>query len=334
VPERELISVVVPAYNEEQVIAETYRRLTAVCAAGDCEYELIFVNDGSRDGTGEILRELAAQDKHVRVLGFSRNFGHQVAVTAGIDHAAGDAVVLIDADLQDPPELIPSLIARWREGYDVVYAVRRRRRGETWFKRATAGLFYRVLQQLVDVRIPLDTGDFRLMSRRVVDCLRAMPEQHRFVRGLVSWVGFNQVGIEYERRERFAGETKYPLRKMLRFALDGITSFSFKPLQLAGVLGGYAAGIGFAGILVILYLRLCTRLTVQGWSSLMVVVLFLGGVQLLVLGVMGEYIGRVYDEVRRRPLYILQEKIGFLQERSREKKASPGRGTELTRAKD
>ncbi len=259
------------------------------------------------------------------MLGFSRNFGHQVAVTAGIDHAAGDAVVLIDSDLQDPPELIPSFIARWREGYDVVYAVRRGRQGETWFKRATAKLFYRVLQQLIEIRVPLDTGDFRLMSRRVVDSLKAMPEQHRFVRGLVSWVGFNQVGIEYERQERFAGETKYPLRKMLRFALDGITSFSFKPLQFAGVLGAYAAGIGFIGILAILYLRLFTRLTVQGWSSLMVVVLFLGGVQLLILGVMGEYIGRVYDEVRRRPLYILQEKIGFPQEKS----ASPDQRTEL-----
>ncbi len=247
----------------------------------------------------------------MRVLGFSRNFGHQLAVTAGIDHAVGAAVVLIDADLQDPPELIRSFIARWREGYDVVYAVRRSRQGETWFKRATARLFYRLLGRLIDIQIPLDTGDFRLMSRRVVDILKNMPEHHRFVRGLVSWAGFRQVGVEYERQERLAGETKYPLRKMLLLALDGITSFSVKPLQLASIMGAYAAGIGLAGILAFLYLRLFTSLTVRGWYALMVVVLFLGGIQMLMLGMMGEYVGRVYDEVRRRPLYILQEKIGF-----------------------
>jgi glycosyltransferase involved in cell wall biosynthesis len=308
---RKLISVVIPAYNEELVIRETHKRLSTVCSISGYDYELIYVNDGSRDRTEEILRELAYHDSHVRVLSFSRNFGHQVAVTAGIEHASGDAVVLIDADLQDPPELILDFITKWEEGYDVVYAVRKSRAGETWFKKVTAKLFYRILQRLIDIQIPLDTGDFRLMSRRVVDSLNAMPEKHRFVRGLVSWIGFKQVGIEYERQERFAGETKYPLRKMLRFAFDGITSFSFKPLQLAGILGLYSAGIGFIGILIILYMRLFTHSTVQGWSSLMVVVLFLGGIQLLILGMMGEYIGRMYDEVRRRPLYILEEKIGF-----------------------
>ncbi len=302
--------MVVPAYNEEAVISETHRRLSAVLAALELDYEIIYVNDGSRDRTAEILQGLAAGDSHVRVLGFSRNFGHQVAVTAGIQHADGDAVVLIDADLQDPPELIAEFVKKWQEGCDVVYAVRRSRAGETWFKKITARAFYRILQSLIDIDIPLDTGDFRLMSRRVVESLNAMPERHRFVRGLVAWVGFKQVGIEYERLERFAGETKYPLKKMVRFALDGITAFSFKPLQLASVLGMYAALIGFVGIMASILVKLF-GVTVQGWSSMMVVVLFLGGVQLVILGIMGEYLGRIYNEVRGRPLYLLQERIGF-----------------------
>lgn len=309
--ERQLISVVIPAYNEELVLRETHKRLSTVLTISGYDYELIFVDDGSQDRTPEILQDLADRDPHVRALRFSRNFGHQVAVTAGIEHAAGDAVVLIDADLQDPPEMILDFIEKWQEGYDVVYAVRKSRAGETWFKKVTAKLFYRLLQRMIDIPIPLDTGDFRLMSRRVVDILNAMPEKHRFVRGLVSWIGFRQVGLEYERQERFAGVTKYSLSKMVRFAFDGITSFSFKPLQLAGILGMYSAGIGFIGILIILYLKLFTRLTVQGWSSLMVVALFLGGIQLLILGMMGEYIGRMYDEVRHRPLYVLQNAWGF-----------------------
>jgi polyisoprenyl-phosphate glycosyltransferase len=309
------ISVVVPAYNEELVINETHKRLNDALSSIAADYEIIYVNDGSRDKTIEILKEIGAKDSHVRILNFSRNFGHQVAVTAGIQHATGDAVVLIDADLQDPPELIKEFVRKWQEGYDVVYAIRKSRAGETWFKKITAAIYYRTLRKLIDIEIPLDTGDFRLMSRKVVDSLNAMPERHRFIRGLVSWVGFKQIGVEYERQERFAGETKYPLKKMIKFALDGITAFSYKPLQLASWLGVYAALIGFVGILAIIALKFLTEVTVQGWSSLMVVVLFIGGVQLGILGIMGEYLGRIYDEVRGRPLYLLQERIGFDQDK-------------------
>jgi polyisoprenyl-phosphate glycosyltransferase len=309
------ISVVVPAYNEELVINETHKRLKDALSSIAADYEIIYVNDGSRDKTIEILKEIGAKDSHVRILNFSRNFGHQVAVTAGIQHATGDAVVLIDADLQDPPELIKEFVRKWQEGYDVVYAIRKSRAGETWFKKITAAIYYRTLRKLIDIEIPLDTGDFRLMSRKVVDSLNAMPERHRFIRGLVSWVGFKQIGVEYERQERFAGETKYPLKKMIKFALDGITAFSYKPLQLASWLGVYAALIGFVGILAIIALKFLTAVTVQGWSSLMVVVLFIGGVQLGILGIMGEYLGRIYDEVRGRPLYLLQERIGFDQDK-------------------
>jgi polyisoprenyl-phosphate glycosyltransferase len=309
------ISVVVPAYNEELVINETHKRLNDALSSIAVDYEIIYVNDGSRDKTIEILKEIGAKDSHVRILNFSRNFGHQVAVTAGIQHATGDAVVLIDADLQDPPELIKEFVRKWQEGYDVVYAIRKSRAGETWFKKITAAIYYRTLRKLIDIEIPLDTGDFRLMSRKVVDSLNAMPERHRFIRGLVSWVGFKQIGVEYERQERFAGETKYPLKKMIKFALDGITAFSYKPLQLASWLGVYAALIGFVGILAIIALKFLTEVTVQGWSSLMVVVLFIGGVQLGILGIMGEYLGRIYDEVRGRPLYLLQERIGFDQDK-------------------
>jgi polyisoprenyl-phosphate glycosyltransferase len=309
------ISVIVPAYNEELVINETHKRLKDALSSIAADYEIIYVNDGSRDKTIEILKEIGAKDSHVRILNFSRNFGHQVAVTAGIQHATGDAVVLIDADLQDPPELIKEFVRKWQEGYDVVYAIRKSRAGETWFKKITAAIYYRTLRKLIDIEIPLDTGDFRLMSRKVVDSLNAMPERHRFIRGLVSWVGFKQIGVEYERQERFAGETKYPLKKMIKFALDGITAFSYKPLQLASWLGVYAALIGFVGILAIIALKFLTAVTVQGWSSLMVVVLFIGGVQLGILGIMGEYLGRIYDEVRGRPLYLLQERIGFDQDK-------------------
>jgi polyisoprenyl-phosphate glycosyltransferase len=309
------ISVVVPAYNEELVINETHKRLNDALSSIAVDYEIIYVNDGSRDKTIEILKEIGAKDSHVRILNFSRNFGHQVAVTAGIQNATGNAVVLIDADLQDPPELIKEFVRKWQEGYDVVYAIRKSRAGETWFKKFTAAIYYRTLRKLIDIEIPLDTGDFRLMSRKVVDSLNAMPERHRFIRGLVSWVGFKQIGVEYERQERFAGETKYPLKKMIKFAMDGITAFSYKPLQLASWLGVYAALIGFVGILAIIALKFLTQVTVQGWSSLMVVVLFIGGVQLGILGIMGEYLGRIYDEVRGRPLYLLQERIGFDQDK-------------------
>ncbi len=309
--ERPCLSVVVPIFNEEQVIAALYRRLTSTSEGLGATYELVFVNDGSTDRSMVLLTELAAADRRVRVLNFSRNFGHQVAITAGMDHARGEAVVVIDADLQDPPELIGLMLEKWREGYDVVYAVRERREGDTLFKRATAAFFYRLLKRITHVEIPVDTGDFRLMSRRAIEAMKLFNERNRFVRGLVSWIGFRQTGITFSRSERFAGETKYPLRKMIRFALDGIVSFSFIPLQLATFFGFIASAMSFLGILWVVYLRLFTQETITGWASMMVIMLFLGGVQLLTLGIVGEYIGRISDEVKRRPLYLIQDALGF-----------------------
>ena len=311
-PKVPLLSVVVPCYNEEEVIGETIKRLKAFCAGvADMQVELVFVDDGSRDRTRELLRAFAATDARVRVIGFARNFGHQIAVTAGIDAACGDAVVLIDADLQDPPEVVHEMVAKWREGYDVVYGTRTERPGESAFKLATARAFYRLLNRLSDVPIPLDTGDFRLMSRAVVETLKAMPERDRFVRGMVSWVGFRQIALPYRRAERFAGESKYPLSKMLRFATDGILSFSIKPLQMSVTLGSLAAVLAMSGIAYALYLRIFTSVWVEGWTALMIAVLFLGGVQLICVGILGEYIGRIYNEVKRRPLYVVQDRIGF-----------------------
>jgi len=307
-----LLSVVVPCYNEQEVIGETVRQLQEFCAAvDDLDVELLFVDDGSRDDTRKLLRGFAEADPRIKVVGFARNFGHQVAVTAGIDAARGDAVVLIDADLQDPPAVVHQMIAKWREGYDVVYGTRTERAGESAFKIATARAFYRLLNRLSDVPIPLDTGDFRLMSRAVVDTLRAMPERDRFVRGMVSWVGFRQVALPYRRAERFAGETKYPLRKMLRFATDGILSFSTKPLQLSVAMGMVSALLALVGIVYALSLRLFTSIWVEGWTALMIAVLFIGGVQLISIGILGEYIGRIYNEIKRRPLYVVEEYLGF-----------------------
>lgn len=309
-----LLSVIIPCYNEEEVISETITRLKAFCSElVNLDVELIFVDDGSHDRTRELLKNYASVDPRFKVIGFARNFGHQIAVTAGIDAACGDAVVLIDADLQDPPEVVHEMIAKWREGYDVVYGTRTERPGESAFKLATARGFYRLLNRLSDVPIPLDTGDFRLMSRPVVDTLRAMPERDRFVRGMVSWVGFKQTALPYKRAERFAGESKYPLRKMLRFAIDGILSFSTKPLQLSVGFGMLCASLALAGILYALWLRLFTNIWVEGWTALMIAVLFLGGVQLISVGILGEYIGRIYNEVKNRPLYVVQEYLGFNQ---------------------
>jgi glycosyltransferase involved in cell wall biosynthesis len=306
-----LISVVVPCFNEAEVIAETVRRLQAFCAAVQgARVELIFVDDGSRDNTREQLRAIASADANVQVVGLSRNFGHQIAVTAGIDAARGEAVVLIDADLQDPPEVMHEMLAKWREGYDVVYGTRTERTGESAFKLGTARSFYRLLNQLSDIPIPLDTGDFRLMSRPVVEALKAMPERDRFGRGMVSWVGFRQTALPYRRAPRFAGTSKYPLRKMLRFATDGILSFSIKPLQMSITLGLIAATCSMAGIAYALFLRLFTSIWVEGWTALMIAVLFIGGVQLICVGILGEYVGRIYNEVKRRPLYLLNEHIG------------------------
>jgi dolichol-phosphate mannosyltransferase len=307
-----LLSVVIPCYNEEAVIAETHRRLTTVLSGLDVDaFEVVYVDDGSRDRTAETLRALHEADPHVRVLRLSRNFGHQTAVSAGIEHAAGDAVVLIDADLQDPPEVVAEMLARWREGYDVAYGLRSDRAGETAFKRGTAKAFYRLLNRLSETPIPLDVGDFRLMDRKVVDALMAMPERARFVRGMVSWVGFRQVAVPYARAERFAGETKYPLFKMLRLAVDGVTSFSLVPLRMASWVGVGASAVALLGIVYALLTRLLTNQWVPGWAALFVAVLFVGGVQLLALGIIGEYVGRIYAESKRRPLYLLQERLGF-----------------------
>lgn len=309
---QELISIVVPMYFEEEVAEECYRRLTLAAVENNLKYELIFVNDGSTDRTLEILERLARKDKHVKIISFSRNFGHQIAVTAGINRAKGDAVVVIDADLQDPPELIPRMVMLWKNGYDVVYAKRRKREGETWFKLVTAKLFYRILNRLTNVKVPFDTGDFRLIDRKVVDALNKMPEQNRFVRGMVSWAGFRQIPVEYDRNERYAGETKYPLKKMIKFALDGIFSFSSKPLKLVeymGVLTVFTALCIFVFLAVGSILGKATLFT--GWTSIMTMLTFLGGVQLLSIGVIGEYVVRTYDESRSRPLYIVDREINM-----------------------
>ncbi|KRF55609.1 glycosyltransferase family 2 protein [Priestia megaterium] len=301
-------SIVVPVYNEEEVILETYRRLTEVMRSTKEAYELLFVNDGSKDRTAEIIKEYSEQDPAVVLLDFARNFGHQIAITAGMDYARGEAVVVIDADLQDPPELILEMIEKWKQGFDVVYAKRTKRKGETYFKKQTAAMFYRFLRAMTDIDIPLDTGDFRLLDRKVCNQMNSIQEKNRFVRGLVSWVGFKQIAVEYERDERLAGESKYPLKKMLKLSMDGITSFSYKPLKLASYAGVTLSGIGFIYLLVVMYLKLFTDSTITGWSSLIVIQLFFSGIILIILGMIGEYIGRIYDETKNRPLYIVREK--------------------------
>ena len=277
----------------------------------DGEAELLLVDDGSSDDSLQIIRHIQATDANVRVLSFSRNFGHQVAITAGMDYARGAAVVVIDADLQDPPEVIPDLVAEWQRGAELVLAVRAVRRGETWFKRSTAAFFYRLIDHLTDLHIPKDSGDFRLMDRKVVDALRQVREHHRFMRGLSVWVGFTRAEVKYEREERFAGRSKYPLRSMLRFATDGITSFSHVPLQLAMTLGFIFAGIALLGIPAIVALRFSGSREFFGQATTLVSVLLLGGVQLMCLGIVGEYLGRIYNEVKRRPLYFIAGKWGF-----------------------
>jgi glycosyltransferase involved in cell wall biosynthesis len=307
-----LVSVVVPCYNEDEGIRETHRRLTAMLSAlPGYGYEIVYVDDGSRDRTPVVLRDLQAYDHRVRVVHLSRNFGHQFAVSAGLAHAAGDAVVIMDADLQDPPEVVPAMLDRWREGYEVVYGVRADRAGETRFKLWTARLFYRLIRRMSDTDIPLDTGDFRLLDRRVVDAVVAMPERDRFLRGMVSWVGYRQIGVPYHRAPRFAGSTKYPLAKMARFALDGLLSFSIKPLRLSTYLGFFSAGLALVVILYALAVRLFTRDWVTGWTALIIAILFFGGAQLISLGIIGEYVGRLYGEAKRRPLFLVRERLGF-----------------------
>ncbi len=311
-----VLSVVVPCFNEQELLPESYRRLTAVLRGIPAEYEIIFVDDGSTDASAAILAKLAGEDDHVRVVGLSRNFGHQMAITAGVEHASGDAVVLIDADLQDPPELISDFFAEWVQGYEVVYGVRRVRGGETVFKRWTANVFYRLLAGLSDTPIPLDSGDFRLMDRQVVSALLRMPERDRFVRGMVSWLGFRQKAVPYDRNPRLAGGSKDPFGKVRRLALDAIFSFSAVPLRLATWTGLAASGVALVGIVYALFFRVFTRDWVPGWATVFIAVLFIGGVQLSSLGIIGDYLGRVYGESKQRPLYVVRERIGFARERA------------------
>jgi dolichol-phosphate mannosyltransferase len=307
-----LISIVVPMYFEEKVVDECYSRLTRVAKENNLNYELVFVNDGSTDRTLELLENIAKSDNHVKVISFSRNFGHQIAVTAGIDKAKGDAIVIIDADLQDPPELIPEMISLWEQGYDVVYGKRKKRDGESWFKLTTAKMFYRFLDKMSTVKIPVDTGDFRLVDKKVVEVLKKMPEHNRFLRGMASWIGFKQIPLEYERKERFAGETKYPLKKMIKFALDGIFSFSVKPLKLAEYLGTIAIFIAF---LIIAYFVIGSAVGLKapalGWTLALAFISLIGGIQLVSIGIVGEYIARIYDESKGRPLYIIDKEINL-----------------------
>jgi glycosyltransferase involved in cell wall biosynthesis len=303
-------SIIIPMFNEEAVIQETYRRIKKVIGMTGEVYELIFVNDGSTDSCAQMIEEYSYWDESVRLIDLSRNFGHQVAITAGMDYALGDAVVIIDADLQDPPELILKMIEEWKQGYEVVYAKRVKRNGESLFKKWTASLFYRVLRYSTDISIPVDTGDFRLIDRKVCEELKRLPEKNRFVRGLVSWVGFRQKAIEYERDERLAGETKYPLKRMIKLSLDGITSFSYKPLKLAGYVGALLSASGFLYLMYVLYLVIFTDSAVKGWASMIGITLTFNGFVLIMLGILGEYIGRIYDETKGRPLYIVQEIYG------------------------
>jgi dolichol-phosphate mannosyltransferase len=328
-----LLSVVVPCYNEEPVLSETHRRLrSALEGLKELEFEIIYVDDGSADQTLQILESLQAEDERVRVLRLSRNFGHQIAVTAGLENASGDAVVIIDADLQDPPEVISEMVRRWREGYSVAYGQRIEREGETGFKLWSAKAYYRLINRISETKMPLDTGDFRLMDRKVVDCLLAMPERDRFLRGMVSWVGFKQIAVPYQRARRHAGESKYPLLKMIRFATDGIVSFSIAPLKIAIWTGFLAIWLAIIGIIVAVIVRLMDKNLNRGWASLFVAVLFMGGIQLVSLGIIGEYLGRIYTEVKRRPLYIVQERLGFREQTKdgvREKSATRDKSATL-----
>jgi len=300
-------SIIAPIFNEAATLNELHRRVCLTMDTNGESWELILVDDGSTDDSADLIRQLTKKDIHVKKVLFARNFGHQLAVTAGLDHSQGDAVIIIDADLQDPPEVILELIAKWKEGYEVVYAIRSEREGESWFKLTTASIFYRIIYRITDVNIPLDTGDFRLLDRKVVDVMNQMRERHRFLRGMSVWVGFRQTGVQYKRAARYAGETKYPLRKMIKFASDAITGYSYFPLQLATYLGFICAGLSILAIPAVIISRLTGFQAFAGQATTLIAVLFLGGVQLISLGILGEYIGRIYDEAKGRPLYIVKE---------------------------
>ncbi len=302
-----LITIIAPIFNEIENLPVLYQRITDVMEKSELSWELYLVDDGSTDGSTDEIRELAIKDKRVKPIIFARNFGHQIAVTAGLDYSTGDAVIIIDSDLQDPPEVILDLIEKWREGYEVVYAVRAEREGETFFKKITASVFYRLIFKITDVKIPLDTGDFRLMDRKVVNVMNSLREHHRFLRGMSAWVGFKQIGVSYKRAARLTGETKYPFKKMLKLALTAITGFSYVPLQIATYIGFISAGISLIAIPIVILLRILGSQQFIGQATTLIAVLFLGGVQLISLGILGEYIGRIYDEVKGRPLYIVSE---------------------------
>lgn len=306
-----MLSIIIPMYNEEAVVKACYMELTHTMKQYQWEYEFIFINDGSKDKTLLLLKEIAKVDLAVKVIDFSRNFGHQLAVTAGLSECSGQAAVIIDADLQDPPYVIKEMVDKWQQGYDVVYAKRKKRKGESFFKKISAKIFYRLLNSLSEIEIPMDTGDFRLIDRKVVEAFKQMPERNRFVRGMMSWIGFNQTYIEYEREERYAGVTKYPLKKMLHFAADGIVGFSTKPLKLVRRLGSITILVAIILAIYALSSKFIFRSVVTGWTSLMIAITFFSGVQLLSIGLLGEYIVRVYDESKNRPLYFIKEKINF-----------------------
>ncbi|MBK9524025.1 MAG: glycosyltransferase family 2 protein [Bacteroidetes bacterium] len=301
------LSIIIPIYNEAGNIQMLFERLSSVIREMHVDVEYVFVNDGSRDNSMELIKGLVGTNPEVRYLDFSRNFGHQIAVAAGLDYCTGNCAVIIDADLQDPPELIMELYNKWKQGFEVVYAKRRSREGESFLKKFTAKLFYRTLKRITSIKIPVDTGDFRIIDRKVINVLKKMPEQQKFLRGQISWIGFRQTYIEYDRDERHSGTSGYTYKKMLRFALDGITSFSNLPLRFATITGFVVSGIAFFFILYALYERLITRNYVPGWASLMLAVLFIGGVQLISIGIIGEYISRMSSNIRNRPLYILRE---------------------------
>lgn len=305
------LSIVIPTYNEEQVLPELYRRLHQMLVNISGAYEIIFVDDGSTDKTRDILRDLREKDSCVKLLFLSRNFGHQIAITAGIDYTTGENVVVMDADLQDPPEVIPKMLEQRAKGYDIVYAVRTQRHGETVFKLLTARFFYKLLNKLTGLKMPVGVGDFRLLSRRAADKLKRLREQNRYVRGLACWIGYPQTAVYFERPSRYAGKTKFNTLKMLRFALDGITSFSYIPLRLAMFFGFFIALICLIYILYVLFLKITGGYLVQGWPSTIVAVLFIGAIQLICLGIIGEYIGRIYDEAKKRPIYIVSQSFGF-----------------------
>ena len=316
---RPTLSLILPIFNEQEVIPELHKRLQGFLENLGLSAEVLFVNDGSNDRSMELLRAVASEEPRYRILSFARNFGHQTAITAGVDYARGDAVVVMDADLQDPPEVVREMVDKWQEGFDVVYGRRRKRTGESWFKLLTARIFYRVFAAMIPIEVPLDTGDFRLMSRRVIVALRALRETHRFVRGMVSWVGFKQTEVLYDRPGRFAGDTKYPLRKMVRFALDGITSFSILPLRFATYLGMLTILASVGVVAWALVAKFVLHHVVQGWTAIMVVVAVFASVQLLMIGILGEYVGRIYEEVKRRPLYVVGDTVNLTRDEDEER---------------